>query len=86
MEETILYYIMQQLGSYFIFLHTFPDCYILQDEAETVLKVQGDKEILRHRAVLAKLEGEKEEILADKEKADREMKEAEADRKFRAVN
>ena len=42
MGETILHHIMQQLGLYFIFLQTFSDLYILQDDAETVIKARTD--------------------------------------------
>ena len=42
------------------------------------------QEILHLRPALAKLEAKKKRCLADKEKADREIKEAEADYKFRA--
>ena len=54
-----------------------------QDE----LMSKGKEEILRLRAAVAELEAEKEELhqrIANKEKADRELEEAEADRKFRA--
>ena len=54
-----------------------------QDE----LMTKGKEEILRLRAAVAELVAEKEELrqrITIKEKADREMEEAEADRKFRA--
>ena len=51
------------------------------------LMTKGKEEILRLRAAVAELEAEKDELrqcIANKEKADRELEEAEADRKFRA--
>ena len=54
-----------------------------QDE----LMTKGKEEILRLRAAVAELVAEKEELrqrIANKEKADRELEEAEADRMFRA--
>ena len=51
------------------------------------LMTKGKEEILRLRAAVAELEAEKEELrqrIANKEKANRELEEAEVDRKFRA--
>ena len=51
------------------------------------LMTKGKEEILRLRAAVAELEAEKDELrqrIANKEKADRELEEAEADRKFKA--
>ena len=48
---------------------------------------KGKEEILRLRAAVAELEAEKDELrqrIANKEKTDRELEEAEADHKFRA--
>ena len=58
-----------------------------QIKAQDELMTKGKDEILRLRAAVAEMEAEKEELrqrIANKAKADREVEEAEADRKFRA--
>ena len=57
-----------------------------QIKAQDELMTKGKDEILRLRAAVAEMEAEKEELrqrITNKEKADREVEEAEADRKFR---
>ena len=58
-----------------------------QIKTQDELMTKGKDEILRLRAAVVELEAEKEELrqrIANKAKADREVEEAEADRKFRA--
>merc|ERR1712179_314572 len=58
-----------------------------QIKTQDELMTKGKDEILRLRAAVAELEAEKEELrqrIANKAKADRDVEEAEADRKFRA--